>query len=256
MPDRTTARAALTALRQVAGLALDWFYPRHCYHCGHPLDRLDARTLCPDCSGELREQRITGSVCDLCGLPLSGEVATGTLCVTCRAEQRHFDRARAFVRYAGPARSIIRSFKFEGCYFLGPRVLRAMLERGWAPDGIDDADALLPIPLHRQRKRERGYDQARLLGRVLARHLGRPLLTGALIRCRYTSQQARLPLRRRWDNVRGAFAVRRPAEVAGRRLLLVDDVLTTATTARECAKVLKQAGAAHVQVLTLARTAP
>ena len=256
MPDPPTDRNALTALRRAADVALDWFYPRHCYHCGRPLNDSDAQTLCIDCSGELREQRITGALCDLCGLPLPGDVEKGTLCVACRAEQCHFDRARAFVRYAGPVRSIIRSFKFEGCYFLGPRVLRAMLDRGWLPDGLDDADALLPIPLHRRRRCERGYDQALLLGRVLARHMGLPLQTGALIRCRYTSQQSLLPQRRRWDNVRGAFAVRSPARVEGRRLLLVDDVLTTATTARECARVLKQAGVAHVQVLTLARAAP
>jgi len=255
MPDAPTTRRALTALRGMAELALDWFYPRHCYHCERPLGDVGGRTLCPACFDELRRQRITGAVCDVCGLPLSGEVAAGSLCVTCRAEERHFDRARAFVRYAGPARSIIHSFKFEGCYFLGPRTLRAMLERDWLPEGAGDVDALLPIPLHRRRRRERGYDQALLLARTLARHLDRPLLRGVLARSRYTSQQALLPMRRRWDNVRGAFVVRRPAEAAGRRLLLVDDVLTTATTARECARMLKQAGAAHVQVLTLARTA-
>jgi len=256
MPDRSAAGNALTALRRAADLALDWFYPRHCYHCGRSLNDTDAPTLCADCAGELCEQRIAGPVCDLCGLPLPGGVEKGTLCVACRTEQCCFDRARAFVRYAGPVRSIIRSFKFEGCYFLGPRVLRAMLERGWLPEGLEGADALLPIPLHRRRRCERGYDQALLLGRVLAPHMGLPLRTGALVRRRYTSQQSLLPQRQRWDNVRGAFAVRRPADVEGRRLLLVDDVLTTATTARECARVLKQAGAAHVQVLTLARAAP
>jgi ComF family protein len=254
MPDRPTTRKALAALRRAADLALDWFYPRHCYHCGRPLVRADAQTLCDDCSGELRGLRITGAVCDLCGQPLSGEVEPQTLCVTCRAEQRHFDRARSFVCYAGPVRSLIHSFKFEGCYVLGPRVLRGMLERGWLPDGLEKADALLPIPLHRRRRRERGYDQALLLGRVLADYLGMPLRKRALVRNRYTSQQSLLPPQRRWDNVRGAFSVRRPAEVDGRSLLLVDDVLTTASTARECARVLKQAGATRVQVLTLART--
>jgi len=256
MPDRPTARTTLTALRRLAESALDWFYPRHCYHCGRPDEAPHARTLCADCSAELRKLRIAGFVCDVCGLPLAGEPQAGTLCVTCRAELRHFDRARAFVRYAGPARSIIRSFKFDGCYFLGERVLGAMLARGWLPAGADGSDALLPIPLHPRRKRERGYDQALLLGRVLARRLDRPLLTGALVRSRYTSQQSLLPLRQRRDNMRGAFAVRRPAAVQGLSLLLVDDVLTTGTTARECAKVLKEAGAARVQVLTLARTAP
>ncbi|NLW51502.1 MAG: ComF family protein [Candidatus Brocadiaceae bacterium] len=256
MPEPSPLGTTLAGLRRAAHLALDWFYPRHCCHCGLPLAEFDARTLCADCTADLRALRITGTVCDVCGVPLSGDPAAGSLCIACRAEARHFDRARGFVLYAEPIRSVIHSFKFGGSYFLGPRVLRFMLERGWYPDGLEPADAVMPIPLHPRRRRERGYDQALLLARVLARRLDLPLQAGTLIRTRYTSQQARLAPRQRWDNVRGAFRVRSRAEVAGRRLMLVDDVLTTATTARECARVLKRHGAAHVQVVTLARTPP
>jgi ComF family protein len=169
---------------------------------------------------------------------------------------RHFDAARAFFEYAGPAASVIKSYKFKGDYFLGPRFLRGLLASGWLPDGIAVPQAVVPVPLHPRRRRERGYDQALLLARVLARHFRCRLTAGALVRTRYTSQQSLLPVTQRWDNVRGVFAVAKPKLVADRSLLLVDDVLTTGMTAEECAKALKKAGAARVEVLALARTMP
>jgi len=235
---------------------LDWFYPRHCYHCAEPLYDAGARVLCGGCHRDLLASRILGAMCARCGLPLSGQPAPGTLCLACGAEERHFDVARALFLYAGPVTSIIRAFKFDGDFFLGPRLVRRLLDADRLPDGMDGADVIVPVPLHPRRRRERGYDQALLLARALARRLGGRLLTKALVRTRYTSQQALLPVGRRWDNVRGAFAVTKPAQVKGRRVLLVDDVMTTGRTADECAKVLKKAGAAHVRVLVLARPAP
>lgn len=256
MTERSPAAVPRALLGGLFHSVLDWFYPRHCYHCGRPLHEGRSRMLCGDCSGELSARRIVGEVCQQCGFPFAGPVAPGTLCTTCRAERRHFDRARAFFTYAGPAVSIIQHFKFDGSFFLGPRLLAGVLDRGWMPTDMDGAEAVVPVPLHPRRRRERGYDQALLLSRVLAERLGCRLLGGVLVRTRYTSQQALLPVERRWDNVRGAFAVRKPARVRGRRLLLMDDVMTTGVTADECARALKGAGAGHVQVLTLARTAP
>jgi len=247
------ARSALNGAWQ--GM-LDWVYPRHCCHCEAPLHQQRGRWLCAGCSRHLEAQRICAPLCARCGLPLAGAPAPGTLCTTCRLEERQFDRARAFVAYGGPAASLVKAFKFQGDYFLGPALLRAMVERGWMPTNVGRPDCVVPIPLHARRRRERGYDQALLLGREVARQMGVPLVGGALVRARYTSQQSLLPVRSRWDNVRGAFRVARPGRVAGRNILLVDDVLTTGVTASECARALKKAGATQVAVLTLARTAP
>jgi ComF family protein len=254
--DARSARGATGLAAACLRWALDWLYPRHCHHCGRSLHEGRARILCGACFRELVAGRIAGTLCELCGLPLAGEQGSGALCLTCRTERRHFDLARALFAYRGPASSVIRAFKFEGEFSLGAQFLEAALERGWLPPGIGPAEVVLPVPLHRRRRRERGYDQASLLARVLARRLGTRFVSRALVRTRYTSQQALLPAARRWDNVRGAFAVRAPASVRGRRVLLVDDVMTSGTTADECAKVLKRAGAAHIQVLTLARTTP
>jgi ComF family protein len=239
----------------LSGAVLDWFYPLHCYHCGEWVGNPGRGLLCAACSADLVASRLLSPVCDLCGLPLAGEPEPGTLCTECQVRRRRFDRARAFVTYEGAAASLIRGFKFDGDYFVGPRLLRVMLAREWLPAGLED-DVVVPVPLHRRRRRERGYDQALLLAKVLARRLRLPLAAGALARTRYTSQQSLLPESQRWDNVRGAFAVRRRGAVEGRRVLLVDDVMTTGVTADECARVLKRAGAAQVHVLTIARTAP
>lgn len=224
-----------------------------CSVCGLPLAGAAAGRLpLPDeVAGSSSPTRETAG-----GLPQAGELRSGTVCIGCRVEGRHFDCARAFVTYEGPASSVIRAFKFNGQFFLGPKLLGAMLDRGWMPPDIGGAELVVPVPLHPRRRRERGYDQALLLAKVLAKRLGCKLLPGVLVRTRYTSQQALLPVGRRWDNVRGAFAVRDPARFRGRRVLLVDDVMTTGMTASECAKVLKRAGAENVQVLTLARPRP
>ncbi|MHC5033832.1 MAG: double zinc ribbon domain-containing protein [Planctomycetota bacterium] len=235
---------------------LDWLYPRHCYECSESLHGMRAQMLCADCFRDLLASRITGAICEQCGLPLGGEPEPGSLCLVCRTERRHFDMARAFFTYSGPAASLIRHYKFEGDFFLGPKLLRTALDRGWLPSDIGNADVIVAVPLHPRRRRERGYDQAWLLTRVLARRLGLRPVPRALARTRYTAQQALLPVGRRWGNVRGAFVTKKPGRVQAQRVLLVDDVMTTGTTADECAKVLKKAGAKQVQVLTLTRTAP
>jgi ComF family protein len=189
-------------------------------------------------------------------MPLAAEPDADLLCLACRVERRHFERARALFTYAGPAVSLVRCFKFEGEFFLGERLLRAALRREWLPHDLEGADLIVPVPLHRRRRQERGYDQALLLARPLAAHLGCRLERRALVRSRYTSQQALLPRSRRWDNVRGAFAVKRPARVDGRSVLLVDDVMTTGMTADACAATLRRAGAGRVQVFTLTRAVP
>jgi ComF family protein len=249
---------ALSTARRLLGAAahalLDWFYPRHCVHCESPIEEPGALILCRRCYGDLLAVRMDGDLCSVCGAPTAGRDETETMCLDCRLEERNFDLARAFFRYAGPAASIIKSYKFRGDLWIGPRLLNACLREGWLPEEIGRPGAVLPVPLHPRRRRERGYDQALLLSRAAARHFDAELLGGALRRTRNTSQQAQLPVTRRWDNVRGAFAVGKPDAVEGRDLLLVDDVMTTGMTADACAKVLKKSGARRVEVLTLART--
>lgn len=249
-------RALNTWLKGALGGALDWFYPPHCYHCGRALAGGPDRVLCAPCRRVLEGMRIRPPVCALCGLPLGAEPdCEGARCIRCQVSVPHFDRARALFGYAGPAASLVRSFKFHGSFYLGGRLLRRAWEAGWVPQEVLAADAVAHVPLHPRRARERGYDQALMLARAVGRLCGKPVVARALRRARYTDQQALLTPPRRLENVRGAFRAGGD-RVEGLDLLLVDDVMTTGATASECARVLKAAGARAVQVLTLVRTIP
>ncbi|MBI4161163.1 MAG: ComF family protein [Acidobacteria bacterium] len=147
-------------------------------------------------------------------------------------------------------------FKFERRAEIGAvlgALLAVMAREAFAPG---EWDAVAPVPLHRSRRRLRGYNPAERLARPLARRLGLPLLRRALRRTRPTPPQTGLPRRERLRNVRGAFRAPRPGRVQGRRILLVDDILTTGATAAECSRELLRAGAASVDLITAARSFP
>jgi len=247
---------ARRALSKAFSSVLDWFYPRHCYNCGESLSEGEGRILCRDCFRALESSRIRGTMCSRCGLPLSTMEGIETQCGICSQRDPGFDLARSFFPYASPVSGIIRSFKFDGDYFLGPMLMEGLVDLGWMPPEIEGVDGVVPIPLHPRRRRERGYDQALLLAETLARKMNWRLMTRAILRTRYTAQQARLTTQKRWENVRGAFQAHPKAELEGLHLLLLDDVMTTGATASECAKTLKKAGAQKVSVLSLARTTP
>jgi ComF family protein len=172
------------------------------------------------------------------------------VCGTCRRTPPPWDWARAAGLYAGALREALHAFKFRGRRVLARPLAELVLEqcRAELPAAID---ALVPVPLGRDRERERGFNQAALVAEHLARRLHRPVRPGWLRRIRATPPQSDLGAAERRANVRGAFDA--SARVAGRALVLVDDVLTTGATAAECARVLKAAGARVVGVLTVAR---
>ena len=227
--------------------ALDLVFPPLCPVCEGMLgtDRRDP--LCGACWEGL--ERIAPPWCRCCGAPLGIE----GLCGACRSRRPRFAYARAALLYGGLAREAIHAFKFGGrrglAYPLGDLLagLGVSALPGAAPE------VLVPVPLHPRRARERGYNQALLLARRVERAWGVPAAANALQRVAPTQPQTDLDAAARRRNVRGAFAVRRPELVAGRHVVLVDDVLTTGATAGECARSLIRAGARTVGVITVAR---
>ena len=150
-------------------------------------------------------------------------------------------------------RELIHRFKYQGHFYLRHQLA------AWMAEGLADArlrhppaEALVPVPLHAARQREREFNQAEVLAREVSARAGLPV-ENLLRRTRYTSTQTQLDRDERMENLRGAFCLRQHAEVSGRHLLLIDDVFTTGSTVEECARVLLESGAASVRVLTVAR---
>jgi ComF family protein len=191
--------------------------------------------------------------CARCGDPVEGAVAHAYVCSWCVDRAPHFDLARSAARYHGTLQAILQQFKYGAATHLRrdlAGLLQACVQTHY---GREHFDAVAFVPLHHRKERERTYNQSRLLAGELARGLRLPVAWRCLVRSKATATQTRLSAADRAENVRNAFRVREPAWVEGRRLLLVDDVMTTGATVNECARMLKQAGAARVCVATVGR---
>jgi competence protein ComFC len=226
-------------------------FPSFCRLCREPLERAGERIVCGDCLARLAPRR--GQACPRCGRFLYGQ-AEDHLCARCLGLAPRFSRHRSCGAYGGTLKDVILLFKYRRCAPLS-RPLARYAEACLGGDATlwQEAEALVPVPLHPSRRRERGFNQARLLARDLAALRGLAVLDGALIKTRNAPAQAGLRAADRERNARGAYAVKRPDLVRGRILVLVDDVTTTGATIRECAKVLMEAGAKEVRAVTLAQ---
>lgn len=167
----------------------------------------------------------------------------------CRSGLQGFDRAASFGFYEGTLRSLIHLFKYSGMRPLAAQLSRLM-DRALPID--ERYDLIVPVPLHWQRRWKRGFNQSELLAREISRHRRIPIVD-ALQRSKSTAAQAALTSAARRRNMAGAFRPRPQVDLSGKRVLLIDDVLTTGATASACARALKKAGASGVSLLTLAR---
>ncbi len=241
--------ASRSKLRRAGRLALDALLPPQCLSCRTPVD--SPRALCAACWQAI--EFLGPPHCARCGFPFDYDPGGEALCGACTRRPPAFDRARAVMRYDDASRGLILGFKHADKTYGAPAF------GGWiARTGADLLAAgglVVPVPLHWTRLFGRRYNQSALLARAVARSAGLTAVPDAMLRRRATKSQGRLSAAARRRNVRGAFAVRpsRRKTIEGRRIVLVDDVLTTGATAEACARALKRAGAAAVDVLVLAR---
>jgi len=187
-------------------------------------------------------------------MPFDFHIAPNALCGACSRARPPYERARAVLRYDDESRPLVLAFKHGDRLHLAPAFGRWMARTG-APLW-QDADYLVPVPLHWTRLFARRYNQAALLAHVLHKLGGPPVATRWLVRKRRTPSQGRKSGEARRRNVQGAFAVRRDAPLKNKKLILIDDVMTSGATLHECARTLLRAGAERVDVLTLARIIP
>jgi len=232
-------------------------FPAGCRLCERVLVRASTVPICEECLGSFLA--LGGALCETCGQPwaawsLGGERATeSSVCPECQNRGYGFDRARSYALYQAELVRAIVLLKFERveplARWLAGRLAELVRKEGLA------ADIVVPVPLHRQRERERGYNQADLIAKPLARKLGLPYRAVLLVRTKPRPDKHILSLEERWDSVRGAFATRPGTKVDNLRVLLVDDVMTTGATLDACARALRGAGAKSVIGLTVARAA-
>ncbi len=242
-------RARLVSLAKLAELLV---FPSSCLLCSRPLDAPGERIVCRGCLDRLTVRR--GSCCLCCGRFFEG-VGEPHLCIRCLEKPPAFTRHRSCGRYDGELRDLILAFKYKRMPVLAKVLGRFAVDAlGGDEDLWQGLDMIVPVPLHARRKRERGFNQSRLLARELGRAEGVEVEAKLLRKMKNVPPQAGLEGReRREENVRGVYGMRNPRRVRGKTVLLVDDVFTTGATIRECSRVLKEAGAAEVRALTIAQ---
>lgn len=223
-------------------------YPPFCVSCRSSLDQ---GLLCRDCVESA--VRITAPFCQVCSRPYSGEMGAPFSCPDCEDHPPAFDCVATRYQANGLVRDLIHRFKYSGEFHLR-QILTNWLEEALSDPRIsrEPFAAFVPVPLHTTRIRERGYDQIAALVELMAKRSHHPVWT-CLRRSRYTESQTRFSRKERLQNLRNAFELRKGSSVLGKRLLLVDDVLTTGSTLDECARILKAHGAESVRAITVAR---
>ncbi len=226
-----------------------------------------AQAFCNECMARI--PRVSSPACSVCGTPLRGAASAGgeneerhapsdtprgapRVCAGCRFTHRYFACARAPAVYEGAAREHVHDLKYRARVEIVPALSRMMATCAIRQAMADWCDCVVAVPLHPHKLARRGFNQAELLAGAVASLLGAPLIPGALSRRESTGTQTFLDRQNRQDNVRHAFTCDEPGAVAGRRVLLVDDVLTSGATADGCARGLLRSGASGVKVLTFA----
>jgi ComF family protein len=248
----------VSSVSSVAESLFATLFPSDCRLCGTPLVNISRLPVCQPCLAEI--QPIGGGVCGVCGERLFSPHALTSgepCCGLCRRAQPPFVKAVAYGSYESGLRELIHLLKFEqvrpAAAVLGGMLAQALtgLESAWTQRPV----VVVPVPLHARKLRQRGFNQSELIAQHAVKLTGRMTVHSRVLeRRRETESQIGLTRHQRRENLRGSFIVARPQEIAGREILLVDDVFTTGTTVSECARVLRRAGASKIFVATVART--
>jgi ComF family protein len=238
---------SISFFKNLSSTILEFFLPRLCLFCGAAVGEEAAAAVCPECEAQI--DWVESPLCTCCGRMFDSRDVADHTCGDCQTDPPPFARARAAALYDGPVAQAIKRFKFNRQMAMLP-VMQLWLKRPLCRELAAAADLLVPVPLHKRRLKTRGFNQALLLARAIPEL---PCSREAVVRTRHTVPQVELKPRERQANVKGAFAVSDAAQVKGKRVLLVDDLYTTGATVKECARVLRRAGARRVEVLTVAR---
>ena len=228
----------------------DVVFPPRCMACGAVLIE-EGIYFCPDCFARIKF--IRSPLCPRCGVPFAETGEQDHICGACLLSDPAFSAARALGRYETALMDVIHKFKYGGKTAVGEKLGKLMAEFPYPAFNIMDYSLIMPVPLHPRKLRQRGFNQSAILAREISRRFSIALDFSSLKRVVFTDSQSSLGKEKRAINVKAAFAVADPEKITGQKIILVDDVLTTGSTAKECARALLKHKAEQVAVLTLAR---
>lgn len=218
-----------------------------CIFCKKPLLFIEEHEICKDCMSKL--MYLSPPLCDICGKPLAD---LNNLCQECKCSQIYFEKAASVFHYAGLIQSMIYRLKYDGdkdiACPIGLFMSHEVKGRGWHRD----LEMIIPVPLHAERLYQRGFNQSLLLSEIIGRECRLDVRDDILKRIRYTESQINFSKFDRIINVKNAFYIENNKSVINKKILIVDDIMTTGATLNECSRILKQAGAKEVYCITVA----
>lgn len=242
---------ALAPLKTWLDAALNLFYPPACQICSNERATVDEGFVCRSCWHGVRF--VQRPFCERCGLPYEGSITNEFECTNCREIQLHFSTARSAVIANPLILEVIHHYKYNRALWFEPFLAGLLVQQARPLLQRDSWDMIVPVPLHPVKQREREFNQADRLARHLGAATGLPVRNRLIRRVAPTRTQTLLSRQERADNVRRAFAPCRETSLAGARVVVLDDVMTTGATTSACARVLRKMGAADVCVWTVAR---
>jgi ComF family protein len=229
----------------------DIIFPPRCLACDGIINQHSDQVFCSVCLEKI--SFITGSFCPICGLPFLDSPAGSHICGNCLEKKPYYTKARAVAAFKTVIMDAIHKFKYGRSISTGHALGSFMAGFSFPDFDFSEYSLLLPVPLHIKRLQERGFNQSLLLAKEIGKKYQLPVNFSLLKRCKFTLTQAGLNKAEREKNIKGAFSVTDKKKVAGKHIILIDDVYTTGATVNECAKVLLKADAQQVAVLALSR---
>jgi len=226
---------------------MDIIFPPHCRICGE----IGSSILCRKCIESF--QPLVPPLCEICSAPVDREEEL-TICSRCRDFRPSYDRAWSLFVYDGALKKAVLDFKYNGVSRLHNIFGELIFERLKRELKGTEIDAVVAVPLHPSREKSRGYNQALLLARSSASMISLPVLESELVRVRHTDSLSDLGRKERYSSLEGVFSLQKKISLTGKKILLVDDIITTGATFHQCSRILKEGGASHVYGITVART--
>jgi ComF family protein len=239
-----TWREALNDLSEV-------IFPHQCLSCSEIMHPFTGQMFCSVCNEKIKF--INGNICYICGTNFPDSPAENHLCGDCLEKRPYFSYARAVFIYENIILNAIHHFKYNRNISMGEKLASFMSDFSFPDIDFTDYSLIMPVPLHVKRLRERSFNQSLVLARALGRKKQIPVNFSLLRRHKFTETQTGMHKAERKQNIKRAFEVSSKEKIAGKNIILVDDVYTTGATVNECAKTLIKAGARKISVLTLAR---